>query len=472
MQKLLKYIMVMLVVGGIFQQEASAREKPHDRIYTVVVDRFLNADEANDVNVTDDEEEPLPFGGDFRGIQENLEYIHDMGFDTLMLSPVFDKSDEDYLGYDVENYGEIEESFGGAEEFQSLVDAAHEMDMKIVVDMPASAVEGYEALQDPELNKLQQEYYSDIADVDFIDFSLPENQDAYREMAQSFVDEFGIDGLSMNVVQDGVDAREFMPQGVTTYGILGSESVEAEGFDHVASESMRQEVAEAFSTTDKAIPSYPEDGQILLADHWFTERFTMHAAGENMFPSTRIQQLTAYLYGYPGPVSFQYGTEVALNGDSIPAVHRQMDLWTDQEDVDYIKEINTVFTQNKQLLDGDMTELKTGEDGHYVVRYDTTDVDFILNINDTARTENFNVPLEAGDRGKMMSGLLIGDKLRSEDGQDSYNAVLDREETELYAITEETGLNNGYVYAGLIIFGGFGIFIWIVAKRRKPKEDM
>src|SRR5699024_9196769 len=148
MQKLLKYIMVMLVVGGIFQQEASAREKPHDRIYTVVVDRFLNADEANDVNVTDDEEEPLPFGGDFRGIQENLEYIHDMGFDTLMLSPVFDKSDEcveshvmyvfdtlmlspvfdksdeDYLGYDVENYGEIEESFGGAEEFQSLVDAA------------------------------------------------------------------------------------------------------------------------------------------------------------------------------------------------------------------------------------------------------------------------------------------------------------------------------------------------------------
>src|SRR5699024_12223767 len=84
-----------------------------------------------------------------------------------------------------------------------------------------------------------------------------------------------------------------------------------------------------------------------------------------------------------------------------------MDLWTDQEDVDYIKEINTVFTQNKQLLDGDMTELKTGEDGHYVVRYDTTDVDFILNINDTARTENFNVPLEAGDRGKMINSMLI-----------------------------------------------------------------
>src|SRR5699024_4940663 len=240
----------------------------------------------------------------------------------------------------------------------------------------------------------------------------------------------------------------------------------------VASESMRKDIAEAFSTTDKAIPSYPEDGQMLLADHWFTERFTMHAARENMFPGTRIQQLTAYLYGYPGPISFQYGTEVALNGDIIPAVHRQMDLWTDQEVVDDIKQINTVFTQHKQLLGGEVTELKSGENGHYVVRYDTTDVDFILNINDTSRTENFNVPLEAEDRGKMMSGMLIGDKLRSVEGQDSYNTILDREEAELYAITEETGLNNGYVYAGLIIFGGFGIFIWIVAKRRKPKEDM
>src|SRR5699024_9988730 len=181
MQKLLKYIVVALVVGSMFQQDASAREKPHDRIYTVVVDRFLNADESNDVNVTDDETEPLPFGGDFRGIQENLEYIQDMGFDTLMLSPVFDKSDEDYLGYDVENYGEVEESFGGAEGLQSLVDAAHEMDMKVVVDMPVSAVEGYETLQDPELNELQQEYYSEVADTEFIDISVPENQDAYRE---------------------------------------------------------------------------------------------------------------------------------------------------------------------------------------------------------------------------------------------------------------------------------------------------
>lgn len=472
MQKLMKYIAVLLILGGVFHQEASAEEKPHDRIYTIVIDRFLNSDDTNDINVTDDENEPLPFGGDFQGIQENLEYIHDMGFDTLMLSPVFEKADDDYLGYDVENYGEIAAAYGGAEGFQSLVDAAHEMDMKVVVDMPVTSTGDYETLENPELNKLQESYYSDVADVEFIDLSMPENQEAYQEMAQDFVDEFGIDGLSMNVIQDGLDAEAFMPEGVTTYGIFGRESVTAEGFDHVAKESTRQDISEAFSTTDQAIPSYPKDGEILLADHWFTERFTLKAAEANMFPGTRIQQLTTYLYGYPGPISFQYGTEVALNGGTIPQVHRQMDLWTDQEVVDYIKDINAVFTEHEQIFSGDLTELKSGEDGHYVMRYNTSDVDFILNVNDTSETRNYHVPLEADDQGKMLSGMLIGDSIRVEDGEDSYNAVLDREETELYAIIEETGLNNGYVYAGLIIFGGFGLFIWAVAKRRKPKEEV
>ncbi|WP_411843613.1 alpha-amylase family glycosyl hydrolase [Salinicoccus sp. HZC-1] len=472
MHKLIKYIAVLLILGGVFHHEASAQEKVHDRIYTIVVDRFLDADTSNNISVTENENEPLPFGGDFQGIEDNLEYIQDMGFDTLMLSPVFEKADEDYLGYDVKSYEEIAEAYGGAEEFRNLVDAAHALGMKVVVDMPVTATDQYETLDNPELNELQQQYYSGLEDVEFIDLSVPENQDAYQEMAQSFVDEYGIDGLSMNVVQDGLNAEDFMPGGVKTYGIIGSESVTAEGFDHESRESTRQAIAEAFSTTGKAIPPYPEDGELLLADHWFTERFTFHATEANMFPGTRVQQLTTYLYGYPGPISFQYGTEVALNGESIPQVHRQMDLWTDQEVVDYIKDINTVFTEHQQLLSGEVEELKSDEDGHYIVRYNTSAVDFILNINDTAKTRDFKIPQEADDEGKMLSGMLIGDSIKVAEGEDSYNAILDREETELYAVIEETGLNNGYVYAALIIFGGFGIFIWIVARKRKSKEEM
>ncbi|MCC4722478.1 hypothetical protein LLU09_05610 [Salinicoccus sp. RF5] len=470
MKRLMIYMAVLLMGISMSNGEVAAQENDEARIYTIVVDRFLNADSGNDISVTDDEDAPLPFGGDFEGIRNHLDYIEKMGFDTLMLSPVFDKADEDYLGYDVEAYGEIEAAFGGAEAFQDLIDAAHGRDMKVVIDMPATMADGYTALEEPELNALQQSYY-DMIDAEFIDFTNTDNQARYQEMAQAFVDEYDVDGLSMTIVQDGIDAETFMPEGVTTYGIIPGEGMSAEGFDHTNDPAMTNELTESFSTTDREIPEHPTDGTLLLADHWFSERFTKSAVEENMFPGTRISQLTAYLYAYPGPIAFQYGTEVALNGDDIPHVHRQMDLWTDQEVVDYIESLNNVLSQHPNMFEGEREILKN-EDGHYVQRYYTSDVDFILNLNDTSVTENAEIPIESQDEGKMLSGLLIGDLLRSSDMEDdAFLAVLDREETELYAVVEERGFNNGYIYAALIIFGGFGIFIWIVARRgRKTKE--
>lgn len=470
MKRIMIYMAVLLMGMSMSNGEAAAQEADEARIYTIVVDRFLNGNSGNDINVTDDKDAPLPFGGDFEGIQNNLDYIQGMGFDTLMLSPVFDRADDDYLGYDVENYGEIEAAFGGAEAFQNLIDAAHERDMEIVVDMPVTSADGYTALADPVLNDLQQSYY-DMIDAEFIDLNNADNQAQYQQMAQTFVDEYDVDGLSMTVVQDGIDAGTFMPEGITTYGIIPDESISAEGFSHMSDPSMTDALSEAFSTTDREIPAHPTDGTLLLADHWFTDRFTSHAVEENMFPGTRISQLTAYLYAYPGPIAFQYGTEVALNGDDIPHVHRQMDLWTDQEVVEYIESLHNVFSQHPNMFEGEIDVLKN-EGGHYVQRYRTSDVDFILNVNDTSATENVEIPIEPQDEGKMLSGLLIGDLLRSGDMEgDTFLAVLEREETELYAVIEERGFNNGYIYAGLIIFGGFGIFIWLVARKRRPREE-
>lgn len=477
MQKILKYITVFLVIAGIVQtQEAKAEETGHDRIYTVVVDRFINLNDGNDDAVTDDETEPLPFGGDFAGIEDNLDYIKDMGFNTLMLSPVFEKADEDYLGYDTEEYGTIAESFGGAEGLQSLVDAAHERDMKIVADMPATATDAYETMDNPVLNDIQETYYEDIGNPEFIDFTESSNQAAYKEMATDFVNEFGLDGLSMTVVQDGINAADFLPEDITTYGIVPDDSITAEGFDHTSSEENRQQIANAFSTTDQPIPEFPDNGELLLADHWFTERFTLHAVNEDMFPGTRIMQLATYLFAYPGPIAIQYGTEVAFNGEEYPIIHKQMDLWTDQEVVDYIKEINSVFKEQDQMYNSEMEVLKDGSDGQFVVRYNTVDqeddTDFVLNVNDTAKTTSFEVPVKEEDQDKIMSGMLIGDSISaSSENPEHFNTVLDREETELYAITDEVGLNNGYIIAAVIIFGGFGIFIWLVAKRRKPKKE-
>ncbi|MFC4983753.1 hypothetical protein ACFPFV_00130 [Salinicoccus siamensis] len=72
----------------------------------------------------------------------------------------------------------------------------------------------------------------------------------------------------------------------------------------------------------------------------------------------------------------------------------------------------------------------------------------------------------------MLSGMLIGDLIRGSDMEnDAFLAVLDRKRVNSMHIIEETGMNNGYIYVGLLIFGGFGIFVWLVARKRRQMKE-
>lgn len=438
-----------------------------DRIYSIVVDRFLNADTESDRNVTVDENPEMRFGGDFQGIQDNLQYIKDMGFTAIHLSPVFKFADDDYLGYDVESYDEIDPGLGGEEGLNNLVDAAHDMDLEVFADIPAVSPDGENTTDDINVNDIYNGYLND-KDIDILDLTDEAVQSEYQDMVQNFVDDFNIDGVSMMVAQEGIDASEILPGGIKTYGFLTAEDASADGFDYTSSESMRTELVESYATVDREVPEIPDPENMLLADHWFSERFTSHAVKENMFPGTRVKQVMTYLYSHPGPVSMLYGTEVAFNGTEMPEIHRQMDLRTDQEIVEYLEHINQVYSDHKNVLTGELETLHNNG-GHYITRYHTNDVDFILNVNDTAATHGVNLALDDVDDNHVLSGMLIGDMIRAT-SPGEYIAVLDREETELYAIIEEQGFNNGYIIASIIIFGGFAVFIFFAARNSKKRK--
>lgn len=436
----------------------------------ITVDRFLNNNTSNDVGVTEDGDPYYPFGGDFDGVAPYLEYIKDMGFNTIMLSPVTERAEDDYLGYDVTDYSSISEAYGSPEDFQNLIDDAHELDLKVIVDMPAVATDDYTALDAPVFNDIQTDYYEDI-DREIIDLNDADNQETYRAMVQNFIDTYNVDGISMFVNQDGLNAEEFLPEDIETYGILSTEELTAEGFDTTASEGFRAELAQTYGGVNQQIPAFPEDEQLIMADHWFSERFTYHAAEQNMFPGTRVQQLANYLYAYRGPIAMTYGTEVAFNGHSYPEVHPQMDFRSDKEVIEYLENIAIVYRNHEIILAPESkTETILNEDGQYIIKYFTDDVDYLLNINNTSETESITLQQTAEEEGKVLSGMLIGDMIRPNDGE--YIVVLDREETELYSIIEEAGFNNGYLYAAVLIFGLFAIFIWVAASRsRKFKKQ-
>ena len=72
------------------------------------------------------------WGGNLRGITENLDYLRDLGFSCLYLNPVFAAGA--YHKYDVMDYMHIDPCFGTDEDFRDLVRAAHEKEIRVIVD--------------------------------------------------------------------------------------------------------------------------------------------------------------------------------------------------------------------------------------------------------------------------------------------------------------------------------------------------
>jgi len=71
--------------------------------------------------------------GDLNGIVERLDYLSSLGIDAIWLTPIYDSPMDD-LGYDITDMRAIGDMFGTMEDFQRLLDIAHAMKLKVIVD--------------------------------------------------------------------------------------------------------------------------------------------------------------------------------------------------------------------------------------------------------------------------------------------------------------------------------------------------
>lgn len=71
--------------------------------------------------------------GDLSGIVEKLDYIASLGVDAIWLTPIYDSPMDD-LGYDITDMRAIGDEFGTMEEFQQLLDVAHTLKLKVILD--------------------------------------------------------------------------------------------------------------------------------------------------------------------------------------------------------------------------------------------------------------------------------------------------------------------------------------------------
>jgi len=72
--------------------------------------------------------------GDLYGVLEKLDYIKSLGCDGIWFSPLYPSPGVD-CGYDISDYYDIAEEFGGMDAFKKVLDGAHERGLKVIMDL-------------------------------------------------------------------------------------------------------------------------------------------------------------------------------------------------------------------------------------------------------------------------------------------------------------------------------------------------
>lgn len=154
---------------GTSSVEVKAREKENDFdwdeavIYFAVTDRFYDGNTANndaygvgDYN-TDSATGSLSYhGGDFAGLTQKLDYLSQLGVNTIWITPIVANEMKEglttdlpgtlsygYHGYWASDFTTLNKHLGTEEEFKTLLDSAHAKGMKIMVDVVLNHA-GYE----------------------------------------------------------------------------------------------------------------------------------------------------------------------------------------------------------------------------------------------------------------------------------------------------------------------------------------
>ena len=115
---------------------AHAGFSPTDVMYLIMTDRFADGDASNDPQPS---QRSLPrgwHGGDFRGVEQHLDYLQELGVTTVWMTPVYDNDggNQAYHGYSATDLYRTDPHFGTLTDLRHLSDAMHRRGMKVVLD--------------------------------------------------------------------------------------------------------------------------------------------------------------------------------------------------------------------------------------------------------------------------------------------------------------------------------------------------
>jgi len=332
-------------------------------IYQILIDRFAGL-------TSHDWDKPRFLGGNIKGIIDNLDYLKDLGVNTLWLSPFYRTSE--YHGYAVTDFYQVEPNFGKLVDLQKLIEKAHGADMHIIADF----VPNHCSRQHPFFvraleNKFSQyvnwfhfrkwpdDYlcFLDVHSLPKLNLDNPETREHIIEAAKKWLG-IGFDGFRLDHVIgpkhrfwnrfrkeikatypeavllgeawiEGVEPRHLRTINIRSknkrWKTITQEQVQQEYCNdldgvldfcflnliknHVKAQNPDGDLQALKKKIDDHYAKYPEDYYLAtFLDNHDTNRFLFECDNvrANLFEAARLQ------FGYDQPVIIYYGTEVGM----------------------------------------------------------------------------------------------------------------------------------------------------------------
>ncbi|EEL57301.1 Alpha amylase [Bacillus cereus Rock4-2] len=401
------------------------REWKDEVIYSIMIDRFNNGEPKNDKQLEVGNLEGYQ-GGDIRGIIKRLDYIKEMGFTTIMLSPLFESGK--YDGLDVRNFKKVNEHFGTDNDVKELVKEAHAKGMKVVFQFP-----------------------------------LGENEQQVIDATKWWIKEVDLDGSY--VIHSEKKPRSFWDNAQKNMQVIKKD------FRIMTKEDSEynEKIVESFSKADVSVKSLydvsKKEGEfVTFLDDQETKRYARIAKENMYYPPSRLKLALTYLLTSPGIPNFYYGTEIALDGGSVPDNRRLMDFKSDEKFMQHITKLGELRQARPSLRRGTF-ELLYDKSGMSVLKRKYKDEVTLVAINNTKETQKVSLPASAIGEKQELRGLLQDEIIREENGK--FYLVLKREESNVYKVNGETGVN--WLFISLIVGVNVLFIAFLIAVKRKRR---
>jgi cyclomaltodextrinase len=148
--------------------------------------------------------------GDFRGIEQRLDYLKDLGVTVVWIMPIHPVGQAKKKGsigsaYAVQDYYAINPSYGTKDDFRRLVSAAHQRGLKVIIDIVANHTAWDSVLmKHPEFYKKDAQGNiippnPDWSDVAGLDYRNPQLRSYMTDMLKYWLKDFDLDGFRCDV---------------------------------------------------------------------------------------------------------------------------------------------------------------------------------------------------------------------------------------------------------------------------------